>query len=59
MTEKEFKPRLAKPEKGNPYYNTKGNGGYSTACKGSPVDKDCNVLHNCFGKETKYVTQPD
>ena len=26
-----YKPRLTKPEKGNPYYNTKANGGYSHA----------------------------
>lgn len=44
-----FEPRLTKPEKGNPYYNTKSNGGYSTAIKGSPTDKDCNVLANCVG----------
>ena len=44
-----FKPRLTKPEKGNPYYNTKANGGYSTAIKGSPTDPDCDVLSNCVG----------
>ena len=41
-----FKMRTTKPEKGNKYYNTKGNGGYSNAIKGSPTDKDCNVLSN-------------
>lgn len=44
-----FTPRLTKPEKGNKYYNTKANGGYSNAIKGSPTDKDCDVLANCVG----------
>lgn len=62
-----FKPRLTKPEAGNPYYNTKSNGGYSTAILGNPTDKGCNVLANCVGyafgrfneiagsKEMKYL----
>lgn len=44
-----FVPRLTKPEKGNKYYNTKANGGYSNAIKGSPTDSDCDVLANCVG----------
>ena len=44
-----FKPRLTKPEAGNPYYNTVTNGGYSGAIVGSPTDKGCNVLANCVG----------
>lgn len=44
-----FTMRTTKPEKGNKYYNTKGNGGYSNAIKGSPTDKDCDVLSNCVG----------
>ena len=44
-----YVPRLLKPEKGNPYYNTKANGGFSTAIKGKPTDPDCNVLANCVG----------
>ena len=44
-----FQPRLQKPEKGNPYYNTAANGGYSTAILGSPRDPDCNTLANCVG----------
>ena len=44
-----FTPRLTKPERGNPYYNTKGNGGYSNAIKGKPTDADCDVLSNCVG----------
>lgn len=44
-----FKPRLQKPEKGNPYYNTAANGGYSTAILGKPTDADCNTLANCVG----------
>lgn len=44
-----FKPRLTKPEAGNKYYNTKGNGGYSDAIKGKPTDAGCDVLSNCVG----------
>lgn len=44
-----FKPRLTKPESGNKYYNTTGNGGYSGAIIGSPRDAGCNVLANCVG----------
>lgn len=44
-----FKPRLTKPEKGNKYYITKANGGYSNAIKGKPTDPDCDVLANCVG----------
>lgn len=47
--QKKFEPRLSKPTKGNPYYNTKGNGGYSTAIKGKPTDSGCDVLANCVG----------
>lgn len=44
-----FIPRLTKPEKGNPYYNTKANGGYSPCIKGKPTDHDCDALPNCVG----------
>lgn len=44
-----FTPRLTRPEAGNKYYITKSSGGWSTAIKGSPTDKDCDVLHNCVG----------
>ena len=44
-----FKMRTNKPEAGNKYYITKANGGYSDAIKGSPTDKDCDVLSNCVG----------
>ena len=44
-----FKPRMTKPESGNPYYNKIENGGYSGAILGSPIDKGCNVLANCVG----------
>lgn len=44
-----FSMRTTKPEKGNKYYNTKANGGYSDAIKGKPVNKDCDVLSNCVG----------
>lgn len=46
-----FIPRLTKPESGNPYYNTKSNGGYNPCIVGSPTDKGCNVLANCVGYE--------
>lgn len=44
-----FKPRMTRPQSGNPYYNTKANGGYSNAIKGKPTDKGCDVLSNCVG----------
>ena len=44
-----FTPRLSRPESGNPYYNTRGNGGYSDAIKGKPTDPGCDVLANCVG----------
>ncbi len=45
----EYKPRLTRPEAGNPYYNRKENGGYSDAILGKPTDAGCNVLPNCVG----------
>ena len=47
-----MKERLTKPEKGNKYYIRKANGGYNPCIKGSPTDKDCNVLANCVGYAT-------
>lgn len=44
-----FKARTTRPEKGNKYYITKANGGYSYAIKGNPSDKYCDVLSNCVG----------
>ena len=44
-----FTPRLTIPEDGNPYYNTKSAGGYSSAIKGSPTEPGLNVLRNCVG----------
>lgn len=44
-----FKPRLSIPEQGNPYYNTKKNGGYSNAIQGKPTEKGLDVLRNCVG----------
>ena len=44
-----FKPRMSKPESGNPYYNTIAAGGYSGAIVGNPKDPGCNVLANCVG----------
>lgn len=51
IAEKNFKPRLTKPESGNPYYNRTPKG-YSNCILGDPIDKDCDVLANCEG----YVT---
>lgn len=44
-----YKARMERPEAGNPYYNTKANGGYSDAIKGNPTDAGCDVLANCVG----------
>ena len=44
-----FTMRTTKPTAGNKFYIRKANGGYSTCVKGSPTDKDCNVLSNCVG----------
>lgn len=44
-----FTPRLTIPEKGNPYYNTKKNGGYSDAIQGKPTQSGLDVLNNCVG----------
>lgn len=44
-----FVPRLTIPEKGNPYYNRKQSGGYSTAIKGNNTVEGLDVLRNCVG----------
>lgn len=44
-----FKPRLTKPESGNPYYNRIATGGYSGAIMGSPRCEGTDVLANCVG----------
>lgn len=49
MASQTFTPRLSRPEAGNPYYNTRANGGYSNAIKGKPTDSGCDVLANCVG----------
>lgn len=53
-----FIMRTTKPEAGNKYYITKGNGGWSDAIKGNSAnrDKDCDVLPNCFDGDTKFIT---
>ena len=67
MTEKDYKPRLSAPEKGNKYYIRKANGGYSPCIQGKPTTPGTNVLANCVGyavgrfneigdyKECKYL----
>ena len=37
------------PNKGNPFYNTTSNGGYSWCIQGKPVVSGLNVLDNCVG----------
>lgn len=44
-----FTPQFTIPNKGDPYYNTKKNGGYSEAIQGSPVQDGLDVLSNCVG----------
>lgn len=44
-----FAIRKTKPEKGNKFYNTTSNGGYSKCIQGKPTDAGCNVLANCVG----------
>lgn len=44
-----FTPMLQLPEKGNPYYNTIANGGYSTCIVGKPTQEGLNTLSNCVG----------
>ena len=44
-----FTPRLSLPEKGNKYYNTVSNGGYSTCIVGQPTQDGLNTLSNCVG----------
>lgn len=44
-----FIPRMSIPDKGNPYYNTKKSGGYSSAVKGKPTEEGLDVLRNCVG----------
>lgn len=49
-----MKPQLARPSKGDPYYNTKDVGGYSPCIKGNPFKRvdGLNVLPNCVGYST-------
>lgn len=44
-----FTSRMTIPDKGNPYYNTKKSGGYSSAIKGKPTEDGLDVLRNCVG----------
>lgn len=44
-----FTQQKTLPSKGNKFYNTKSNGGYSQCIKGSPVISGLNVLCNCVG----------
>lgn len=41
--------RASRPTKGNKYYITRANGGYSTCIQGNPKDSSCDVLSNCVG----------
>lgn len=53
----QFTPRLERPTKGNKFYNTQSNGGWSTAIKGKPTDPNDDVYNNCFSGDTKIVTR--
>ena len=44
-----MKPMTSLPEKGNPFYNTTGAGGYSWCIQGKPVVSGLNVYCNCVG----------
>lgn len=44
-----FTPQTERPQLGNPYYNTKSVGGYSTAIVGNNPVEGLNVYHNCVG----------
>lgn len=44
-----FTMRTSLPEKGNKFYNTKNNGGYSYCIVGKPTCDGLNVLANCVG----------
>lgn len=49
----EYKPRLVIPEYGNPYYNTKSNGGFNPCALGNNShgqrQNGLNILPNCVG----------
>ena len=49
--------RTTVPEKGNKFYNTIGNGGWSTAIKGSPTNVNADVLSNCVGWAFGYLNE--
>lgn len=44
-----FTIRTKLPNKGNKFYNTTSNGGYSQCIKGKPTQPGLNVLSNCVG----------
>ena len=44
-----MKPQTTIPNKGNKFYNTTSNGGYSWCIKGKPTQDGLNVLDNCVG----------
>lgn len=44
-----FTMRTSKPGKGNKHYIRKSSGGWNSCIKGSPTDKNCDVLANCVG----------
>ena len=44
-----YKIQTTLPNKGNKFYNTTGNGGYSWCIQGYPTQDGLNVLDNCVG----------
>ena len=51
IADKNFKPQLKIPKKGDKYYNTTDNKGINPCRKGDPTVKKLNVLCNCVGYE--------
>lgn len=44
-----FTQRTSKPGAGNKHFIRKASGGWNSCIKGSPTDKNCDVLANCVG----------
>ena len=49
--------RTTVPAKGNKFYNTIGNGGWSTAIQGSPRNANADVCSNCVGWAFGYFNE--
>lgn len=49
MSNTKYEKRLSRPESGNPYYNRRSSGGYSTCIAGNPTQQGLDTLSNCVG----------